>query len=210
MKVKLIAYTPNPDKLVYMAAKQTISNKAVEETSVSEDQIRAFLRKLHNLGHNSVFEHVSFTFLISGVSRACSHQLVRHRLASYSQLSQRRTDIVSTTSSETNVVLPQTIMNNKEAHAIFSEITGESFRAYRRLKELGIPKEDARYVLPEGTTTILYMTMNGRELLHAIKLRTDESAQWEIRELFTKMREEVKKIAPAIFSVLDLEAALSS
>jgi thymidylate synthase (FAD) len=210
MKVKLIAYTPNPDKLVYMAAKQTISNKVIEETSVSEDQIRTFLRKLHNLGHNSVFEHVSFTFLISGISRACSHQLVRHRLASYSQLSQRRTGIVSTTSSEINVVLPQTIMDNREAHAVFDGITGESFRAYRRLEELGIPKEDARYVLPEGTTTILYMTMNGRELLHVIKLRTDESAQWEIRELFTKMEEEVKRVAPAIFSVLDLEAALSS
>ena len=108
------------------------------------------------LGHGSVAEHAVFTFAVEGISRACSHQLVRHRLASYCQQSQR-------TVKPNGAVCPEM---SEEARNVFEVSTALSESAYWKLIDLGVPKEDARYVLPEATKTSLVVTMNGRELRH--------------------------------------------
>jgi len=181
MIVRLIAHTPNPDGLCAIATK----NCRVGE--VPEDGGRALETALR-LGHTSVAEHASFTFAIDGISRACSHQLVRHRLASYTQQSQRSVK-------PTGVVTPKM---GDDARHVFDHAMASSLCAYEELLALGVPKEDARYVLPEATKTSLVVTMNARELQHFIDLRTDDHAQWEIRELAERMRSLAHEVAPVL------------
>jgi len=129
-------------------------------------------------GHESVLEHISFSFRISGISRACSHQLVRHRMASYSQRSQRYVS-----ESSCNVVIPESVKNNEEANDVFLNMLRNLKYSYNELVALGIPKEDARFVLPNACETSVVMTINTRSLRNFFKLRMDKHAQWEIREL---------------------------
>ena len=140
--------------------------------------IEKFLDKIMSLGHHSVLEHVSFTFAIEGISRVTTHQLVRHRIASFSQQSQR---YVSHKEHFTSIV-PDSIAADRRSPARFStEMSDTVHKAYGRLIEMGIPAEDARYILPNATETKIIMTMNARELLHFFALRCCERAQWEIR-----------------------------
>lgn len=132
-------------------------------------------------GHTSVFEHVSITFRIEGISRACSHQLVRHRLASYVQESQRYTKIDVWHGDW--YVMPPTIEQNEGLCKQYKDHMADAGRAYDKALYHGIKPEDARYLLPEATKTSVVMTMNLREFESFYKLRIDKAAQWEIREL---------------------------
>ena len=163
-----------------------------------------FLRARVREGHESIVEHASVTFEISGVSRACSHQLVRHRVASYSQESQRYVDM-----SNPEWVLPSSIAGNSEARAIWERFSGEVQAAYRALRKLGVPKEDSRFALPNAAATRIVVTMNFRELLHVFRLRISPEAQWEIRAVWVRMLELVYPLAPHVFGDLreELRAA---
>lgn len=196
MEVKLLRYTPEPDKTVAMSARLCYSpiGAAELEEKISDEQTGKLVRKLVNMGHFSTLEHVSFTFAIEGVSRVLTHQLVRHRIASYSQQSQRYVQ-------EHNFanIMPPSISARPEAKAKFEAINKEIQRLYTEWTEMGIPAEDARYILPNAAETKIVVTMNARALHHFFELRCCSRAQWEIRALAEKMLLEVKKIAPALF-----------
>jgi thymidylate synthase (FAD) len=165
--------------------------------SESKGDSGRFLQARIREGHESIIEHASATFEISGISRACSHQLVRHRIASYSQESQRYVDM-----SDPEWVLPPDIADNSQARAIWKGFTGEVQTAYRALRELGIRKEDARFALPNGAATRIVVTMNFRQLLHVFRLRISPAAQWEIRDVCVRMLELVCPCAPNVFDGL--------
>jgi thymidylate synthase (FAD) len=156
-----------------------------------------FLRARVREGHESLIEHASVTFEISGISRACSHQLVRHRIASYSQESQRYVDM-----SAPEFVVPPSIANQPEALAVWDEFMGQVAETYRRLRALGVRKEDARFVLPNAAATRIIVTMNFRSLRHFFTVRCDKAAQWEIRDLALEMLRQVYALAPATFGDL--------
>ncbi len=157
----------------------------------------AFLRARIREGHESIVEHAGATFEISGISRAASHQLVRHRLASYSQESQRYVEM-----SKPEWVVPSAIADDPQARAIWEEFAGQVQAAYRALRERGVRKEDARFVLPNAAATRIVVTMNFRQLLHVFRLRISPAAQWEIRQVAVRMLEAVYPYAPAVFGDL--------
>ncbi len=195
-KVYLLSYTPEPEKIVFAAARVCYSNKGIEGV-LSEVGMRdesSFISSVVKRGHHSVLEHAVFTFGIEGISRACSHQLVRHRIASYSQQSQRYVSFERGFS----FVMPDSIRKSplKEKVELFLE---DVRKLYGELIEHGVPKEDARYVLPSGVTTNIVVTMNARELHHFFSLRLCRRAQWEIRELALEMLKRVKEVAPNLF-----------
>lgn len=165
--------------------------------SESRGQPGKFLQARIREGHESLIEHASVTFDITGISRACSHQLVRHRLASYSQESQRYVDM-----SAPEFVVPPSVTHDPEALAIWDQFAAQVADAYHRLRELGIRKEDARFVLPNATSTRIIVTMNFRSLRHLFSVRCDKAAQWEIRELALEMLRQVHDIAPSVFGDL--------
>ncbi|MDA8233916.1 MAG: FAD-dependent thymidylate synthase [Clostridia bacterium] len=196
MKVELINYTPEPEKTVAAAARLCYS--PVGATQLMEDftegKVEHFLDMLMKLGHMSPTEHVTFTFAIEGVSRALSHQLVRHRIASYSQKSQRYVS-----EDQFAYVIPPTIEANPQAKAMLVKKMEEIQRVYEELSLL-VPKEDARYILPNACETKLVATFNCRSLYNFFQHRCCQRAQWEIRELAHKMLAEVKKVAPRLFT----------
>ncbi len=196
MKVKLIQHTAYPDKIVAIAARICYSNKAIEqiEQQLSPQKVESLISMLFKSGHLSPFEHAQFTFLIEGISRVCSHQLVRHRIASYSQRSQRYT-----AENSENFVVPPSITENKDALTVYKKAVEESYSCYKRLQELGIPKEDARFVLPGGWQTTIMVSMNARELHHFFSLRLCKRAQWEIQQVAKKMLKLAKEVAPILF-----------
>lgn len=163
----------------------------------------AFLRARLKEGHESIIEHAGATFEISGISRACSHQLVRHRLASYSQESQRYVDM-----SAPEVVTPDAIATSPEAQALWDEFLEQVQATYSALRDLGIRKEDARFALPNAAATRIIVTMNFRELRHFFHLRITPEAQWEIRAVGVEMLKQLVPHAPLIFG--DLLAALQA
>ncbi len=165
--------------------------------SESKGRPGRFLQARIREGHESLIEHASVTFDISGVSRACSHQLVRHRIASYSQESQRYVDM-----SAPEFVVPPSVARDPEAQAIWDEFMAQVADTYHRLRELGVRKEDARFVLPNATATRIIVTMNFRSLRHLFSVRCDRAAQWEIRELALEMLRQVHDIAPSVFGDL--------
>lgn len=204
LNVILLRHTPEPEEVVAMAAKLCYSPANVEdlkEKIEAKDQA-AFVEKLATIGHLSPIEHVSFTFGIEGISRACSHQLVRHRVASYSQQSQRyvREDSF-------DYIIPPSIKQDNEAKKEFEQFMAEAQARYtailKRLEERGYKGEsgnqDARYILPNAAETKIVVTMNARELLHFFRVRCCNRAQWEIREMAERMLALVKNAAPTIF-----------
>ncbi len=199
LQVKLISHTPMPEVVVATAMRQSRFKGGVSELSLDRKEIVRLINLALNLGHFSVFEHISFTFAIEGISRACSHQLVRHRFFSFTQQSQRYVKEF-----DFPYIVPETIKNNKEAYKEFNRVIWEIGRVYKELVNV-VPFEDARFVLPNATETKIVATANARELMHFFKLRLDEAAQWEIRNLAKKMFELVNKVAPVIFSEDSLE-----
>jgi len=195
MNVKLIGFTPNPEKIPAMAAKLTHSKTKPEDLDKTSDkELKAILEQVTSLGHTSVIEHTNFTFAISNVSRSLTHQLVRHRIASYAQQSQRYVDF-----KEPNYVTPPKIAKNRQMKKAYDDTMKTIWGQYNNLLDMGIPAEDSRFVLPNAACTNIMVTMNARSLLNFFELRCCQHAQWEIRQLANKMLKEVKKVAPTIF-----------
>ena len=194
MNVELIAVTRylrgdgTPEELLEHAGR-------ICYRSESRGEPGKFIRARVQEGHESIIEHASATFEISGISRACSHQLVRHRLASYSQESQRYVEM-----SDPEWTLPPDLQENEDAMAIWEGFAGDVVNAYGALRELGIRKEDARFVLPNAAATRLLVTMNFRELLHFFRIRISRAAQWEIRDVGLQMLELIYPHAPSVFA----------
>ena len=179
MEVSIISATENPIHVISQCAGTCYGKSDY-----------SFKRVLNcfNKNHMSVFENASITFKIEGISRACSHQLVRHRLASFCQESQRycKYDFIG----DDWYVTPKVF---KDANELEYDTYMESLAdEYRQALSCGIKPEDARYLLPEATKTNITMTVNVRELFHFLDLRTDKSAQWEIRELAEEMVKQIK------------------
>ena len=147
----------------------------------------------YKLGHMSVFEFASFTARIEGISRACAHQLVRHRLASYVELSQRYTKV--NTKNNNWYVTPPEIAEDEYDTAVFRAAMRDFATVYEALLSRGYKPEDARYVLPQATKTAITMRMNVRELFAFLDLRQDKAAQWEIRELANELEKELRKLS---------------
>lgn len=196
MKVKLINHTPEPDKTVAAAARLCYSPVGAEQImeNFSEEGITVFLNKLMEIGHWSPTEHVSFTFAVEGVSRALSHQLVRHRIASYSQQSQRYVRL-----EDFAYIVPPTIQKDPQALKVFQGAIDQIRQAYQKLAQV-VPAEDARYVLPNACETKVVFTFNCRSLYNFFEHRCCERAQWEIRRMANLMLAEVKRVAPILFA----------
>jgi thymidylate synthase (FAD) len=197
MKVKLIRHTPDPEKLVAVAARLCYSPVGVEDLDEKMDieSARKLVRFVIKSGHLSTTEHVYFSFGIEGISRALSHQLVRHRIASYNQQSQRYVKF----SQNYEYIMPLSIKSNKKLSEKFDNLASDVHNFYIEMIEEGIEAEDARYILPNASETKMIVTMNARELMHFFTVRCCNRAQTEIRELATMMLKEVKKIAPSVF-----------
>ena len=169
MKVKLLNYLPN---------KKTFTR----------------LRK-RGLHKQEWLKHATFTFSIEGISRSCSHQLVRHRMASYLQQSQRFVKL-----DKNSYVTPPKINASATARKTYDKLMNTIWEKYEKLLEAGVTVEDARFVLPNATKTNMTMTVNADSLLNFFKLRCCLHAQWEIRKLANEMLKEVKRVAPSIFA----------
>lgn len=207
MEVVLLRHTPEPETVIATAAKLCYSSADIEkllEKIEAKDQT-SFIQKLRKLHHMSPFEHATATFAVEGISRACSHQLVRHRIASYSQQSQRYVSEAS----GFDYIVPPSIASNPIADEYFSKFMEQCQTAYQTLQEqlnaMGYKGEaanqDARYVLPNAAETKIIVTMNFRELLESFFLkRCCNRAQWEIREMAIQMLRVIKPIAPHIFA----------
>ena len=221
MKVKLLAHTPEPEKVISMAAKLCYSQVGVDEIeqNLTPESINKFLNMLVSIGHESPIEHVTFTFGIEGISRSCSHQIVRHRIASFSQQSQRYVKL-----DQFEYIIPPEIEKNEEAKKIFIESMNKCQEYYDKLVEILFKKhyqdlldkgvsekkaksqaekksiEDARYVFPNACETKMVFTINARSLYNFFHHRCCERAQWEIRELATQMLKLVREVAPTLFS----------
>lgn len=203
MDVRLLYHTPEPERAIAAAARLCYAPVGAAELveSMSEESVRKVLKTVITSGHLSTLEHASYTFAIDGVSRALTHQLVRHRLASYNQQSQRyvRYD------SAPVMIEPPSVASDPATHALFEAAANAAFDAYRALLDAGVAAEDARYLLPNAMETKIVVTMNVRELLHFFELRCCRRAQWEIRDLAMRMLELAEPTAPYIF--LDAGAA---
>lgn len=197
MDVRLLYHTPEPERAVAAAARLCYAPVGAAQLleTMSEESVRRVLKTILTSGHLSTLEHASYTFAIDGVSRALTHQLVRHRLASYNQQSQRYV----TYADEPDFIVPPSVAADPEALEAFTVATGALFEAYRGLLDAGVPAEDARYLLPNAMETKIVVTMNIRELLHFFELRCCKRAQWEIRDLALRMLELAETTAPYIF-----------
>ncbi|WP_305042111.1 FAD-dependent thymidylate synthase [Geoalkalibacter sp.] len=197
MRVSLLTHTPDPERTVAAAARLCYSDAAIGELMDRGAGDRAaFLRKILSLGHLSVLEHASFTFGIEGISRACSHQLVRHRIASYSQQSQRYVS----QRARFEAVTPPSIAERPELLARYEGLLEQIHQAYGEFLDAGIAAEDARFVLPNAAATKLVVTMNARELRHFFALRCCRRAQWEIRAMAVEMLRLCRQAAPLLFA----------
>ncbi|MBS3887521.1 MAG: FAD-dependent thymidylate synthase [Dethiobacter sp.] len=196
MKVTLLTYTPQPEKIVAAAARLCYSSAGADALldGLTMPKAEQLIAKLVEMGHFSPLEHVSFTFAVEGVSRALSHQLVRHRIASYSQKSQRyvREDTFT-------YIVPPAVAANSEAEQLFREQMEQIREAYQVLRGM-VHHEDARYLLPNACETKLVFTMNARSLHNFFVTRCCNRAQWEIRLLAETIYQEVKKVAPMLFA----------
>ena len=205
LKVTLLQYTPFPERAVASAARLCYAPvSAVDlKKAMDDDEVRRLVRGLVRSGHLSALEHASFTFAVDGISRACSHQLVRHRVASYSQQSQRYVRF----GADGGFVVPPSIEASPEARMVFYKAMDDARRSYERLVELGLAEgrgresvlEDARFVLPNAAETKIVVTMNARELRHFFSLRCCRRAQWEINRLAWAIRRLALGAASVLF-----------
>lgn len=196
MDVILLNHTPDPERAIAIAARlcyAPVGVKELQEKMTEEDQ-RKVLKTIMGSGHFSALEHASYTFAIEGVSRAMTHQLVRHRLASYNQQSQRYVAYES----EPEFIVPPSIKGTSNEEPFLTTCT-KSFEGYTQLKDQGVKAEDARYLLPNAMETKIIVTMNIRELLHLFEHRCCKRAQWEIRGVAARMLELAMPTAPYIF-----------
>jgi thymidylate synthase (FAD) len=197
MEASLLSITNNAKNIIYLACRQcytqgSIIDKIDEYTSDPEDKKNELIRRTLSSGHTSVLEHITFTFAIKDISRSCSHQLVRHRIASYSQQSQRFTEA----SDKDNYIFPKKIDKNNPIVKNALETIND---CYSRLINNKIPKEDARFILPNACKTNIVMTINTRSLINFFGERLCTCAQEEIRTLAKKMYEICLEQLPIVF-----------
>ena len=197
MQVELLYHTPDPERAIATAARLCYAPVGASELleTMPPERVESVLSTIMKSGHFSTLEHASYTFAVDGVSRALTHQLVRHRLASFNQQSQRYVKFEDGLAT----VKPATVADDADAERIFDEAVQAAYDAYCKLLEAGVPAEDARYLLPNAAETKIVITMNVRELLHFFELRCCNRAQWEIRDLAWKMLELVRPTAPYVF-----------
>ena len=211
IKVDLIAHTPEPEKLVATAAKLCYSSSDIDSLrkGLTEDKIESFIDMLVSIGHESVMEHVSFTFGIEGISRACSHQLVRHRIASFSQESTRYCNYSSDKfGGDVSFIIPtffeeSHLKDDDKKYEKWVEEMMNIERTYLNLLEDGASPQEARTVLPNSLKTEIVVTMNLREWRHFFKLRTAPAAHPQMRELVCPLLSEMKEILPAVFEDIE-------
>lgn len=207
MEVTLLAHTPEAEAIIYASMRSCYSkNDAIDHFQEAladdfhplpadeKDKIPAFIRSVLASGHVSPIEHVSFTFAISGVSRALTHQLVRHRIASYSQQSQRYVD-----AQKFEFVTPPSIKAIEKANVHFQTAMSLLAGVYEILIQKGIKPEDARFVLPNAATSKIVVTMNCRTLLNFFAERCCMRAQWEIRAMANQMLALCVGALPVVF-----------
>lgn len=221
MNVFLIEHTPDPEKLVATAAKLCYSSSDISSlrNGLTDEKISEFIDMLVSIGHESVMEHVSFTFGIEGISRACSHQLVRHRIASYSQKSQRYVN-----ENGFSFITPPAVENCPQANEEFIKAVDSIQESYKKIadaltelhknefisqglnektalsKARKLANEDARFILPNACETKIVVTMNVRSLFNFFQHRCCNRAQWEIRAVADEMLKLCKEAAPHIFA----------
>lgn len=188
--VTLLAITPNAEKLIEEAGRTCY----LSLDRIAEGSEKSFIRTCIKRGHHSILEHATASFRITGASRSFTHQLVRHRLASFSQQSQRYVDEAGF-----NYVIPDSILSDAEAAGIFRDFMDRAEETYRLLRDRGIRKEDARFVLPNASESQVVFSANFRELRTIFALRLDRSAQWEIRRVCAAMLRALQKEAPSVF-----------
>ena len=222
MNVELLQYNPDCEKVIAAAAKLCYSSSGIDGIldGLDEDKTKSFLDRLVSLGHESPIEHVTFTFGIEGVSRSLTHQLVRHRLASYSQKSQRYVK-----EGQFEFITPPEIEAVPEAKELFLRAMAEDMEYYNKITDIlynkhyaemiaeGIDEkkaksaaekkaiEDARYKLPNACETKIIATFNARSLVNFFHHRCCERAQWEIRDMACRMLALVKEVAPTLFKL---------
>ena len=195
-KVELLSITPNAEKLIEAAGRTSYMSFDKQ----GQDSEKRFVRMLVKSGHHSVLEHAHATFRISGASRSFTHQLVRHRLCSIIQQSQRYVD-----ESNFNYIEPDSIKKNREAHSVFVDFMDKAREAYLKLNGLKIKKEDARYVLPNAVESQVVVSANFREWRHVIDLRGKAQAQWEIRRVAIEILKILRKHAPNVFGDFEID-----
>lgn len=197
LKVRLLRYTADAELLCGTAAQASIKSGKPSQILEKMDfeTAKEKIKRVTGYGHASVIEHAYFTFSVEDVSRAMTHQLVRHRIASYTQQSQRYV----TYNTLEKYVTPPSIESRNEANRIYDDTLEKISDAYQKLLKMGIPKEDARFILPNAAKTNIIVTMNARELRHFFNLRCCTRAQWEIRQTAMEMLKQAKKAAPALF-----------
>ncbi|MDR3256762.1 MAG: FAD-dependent thymidylate synthase [Endomicrobium sp.] len=198
MKIKLLKFTKDSEKMCAIAARLCYSSIDVDEISekFTEEKIKELLVKVISSGHHSVLEHASFTFVIEGVSRALLAQFTRHRIASFSVQSQRYVKFKD----GIEFIIPDTIKKDEILLKKYNNFLRNTEALYKEFLGAGIPAEDARYILPNASTTKIIITMNARELRHFFSLRCCNRAQWEIRDIACRMLNLVRKEAPLLFS----------
>lgn len=198
MHVELLYHTPDPERAIATAARLCYAPVGAAELmeTMPEERVRSVLTTIMSSGHFSTLEHASYTFAIDGVSRALTHQLVRHRIASFNQQSQRYVKFTDGVA----VVKPASVAASPEKEAVFDEAIEACVSAYRKLLDAGVPAEDARYLLPNAAESKIVVTMNVRELLHFFSLRCCNRAQWEIRDMAHRMLELARPTAPFVFA----------
>jgi len=183
MELKILSITGYPMETISLAA-----GRCYGKDDVSENRVKTCF----NNGHTSVFEHATVTFQVSGISRSCSHQLVRHRVASFSQKSQRYTKLTLKDLKEGDwYVTPPYILEDRKRKWDYDKDMESVLTNYLGLLDMGVKPEDARFLLPEGTKTDIVCSMNLREIYHFLDVRLSKNSQWEIRDLAKGLYEEL-------------------
>lgn len=205
--VNLISAPENPLKTIYLACRTCYSADYpihIWENSVDNEKMLKLVKRVLTSGHHSTIEHCQYVFTISGVSRACTHQLVRHRLMSFSQKSQRYV----TEKGQFEYITPNTIKKSG-LESEYNEFMEKTSEFYQKMIDKGIPAEDARFVLPNAATSSLVASLNLRELIHIANIRLCTNAQQEIRIMVKKMCDAVVEKDPwtAEYLVPKCEAA---
>lgn len=201
MTIELLASTPNPELTIAHAASTCYDSKP-KDLEPARKMIKAIIKS----GHESCVEHASATFVLDGISRVVTHELVRHRIGfSYSQRSQRYVN-----EHNPSYVIPEEIAGSPKALEVFQEAMNAAWAAYSKLQAVGMRNEIARYVLPNACTTKITVTANFRAWRNFLKLRCSKRAQPEIRGLAYKLLDELCKIAPACFEDLKDESNLQN
>ncbi|MBY9008016.1 MAG: FAD-dependent thymidylate synthase [Candidatus Lokiarchaeota archaeon] len=191
MKIVLLNLSHNSEKLIEIAGRT--SYLSFDKQMPGSE--KKFIRMIIKNGHESVLEHASATFWVYEISRVLSHQFVRHRFCSITQQSQRYID-----EKNFKYIEPFSVSTNSEAHKIYVNLMKDIEKSYQKLRDIGIKKEDTRYILPNSTTTQMVITANLREWRHIIKIRGEKAAQWEIRKLVIEILKIFKNEIPIVFS----------